>query len=157
MRNLSVYYLPEHLESPIDPRSGQELVEAVDDFISSGDRFCTLMSAVVVEADGSHSVWLGVGYDPGSGLGSILLQSGEGEFYTKSECCRDATVSYFDFGNERVFPGNSQIGIRELKQALIQFFENQYHRPVDIEWQVWSVSGGYGDIGSLESIDDPWG
>lgn len=158
LNSINVYSLPHHRECPIIARSAEDLISAIDELIDADDEYCTYMSVFVIDREGFHVAYLGVGIHSDSGAGSILFQGRQGEYYT---CGADSTceaVVYFDFANERVFPGNSRINLKEIKGALLEFYADCLDRPLSVQWQTWS--GIDSDTGTTSDLPaellDPW-
>ncbi|MFD3703360.1 Imm1 family immunity protein [Nocardia sp. NPDC058658] len=158
LSSITAYSLPEHRDSPLVIRSAKELATAVDELVGAGNEYCSYMSVFVDDPAGVHSSYLGIGVDSDRGCGSILFQGEDGEYYSRGTDTDCIAVCYFDFGNERTFPGNSQIEIGKLKQALIEFYDGHFRRPATVKWQVWAgLEEDAGDVSNLHtSLIDPW-
>ncbi|MGW6423517.1 Imm1 family immunity protein [Nocardia sp. NPDC055053] len=158
LNSITAYSLPRHRDDPIVVRSAEDLTSAVDELVDAGNEYCNYMSVFVTDPAGVHAVYLGIGIHAANGSGSLLLQGEGGEYYTQGSDTSRAAVSYFDFGNERIFPGNSQIELGKLKRALIEFYDGHFVRPSCVKWQVWvGLEKDVDDVSDLPtSLADPW-
>ncbi|MFD3596238.1 Imm1 family immunity protein [Nocardia sp. NPDC058640] len=160
MSLITAYSLPEHRDNPVVVGSADDLVAAVSELVDADNEYCSYMSVFVTNPAGAHTSYLGIGVDAARNCGSILFQGEGGEYYTQGadEGSSEELVRYLDFGNERVFPRNSQIDINQLKQALVDFYDGNFSRSSSLKWQVWSGPEiDVGDVSDLPpNLTDPW-
>ncbi|MET8773910.1 Imm1 family immunity protein [Nocardia sp. NPDC004654] len=130
-------FLPEHRETPVVARSGDELAAIVDYLIQAADPTRNFGSIFVIGSGGIHVANVGVGVDLNTGFGTLVVWGSGGQFCSCGDSLDDSMVSYYEVAHERRFPGKSRVAPEILRKGLTAIYSDPEKLPAGLSWFPW--------------------